>query len=105
MMNLNQNLLNASEEKKDKLKREALNKYQLSTERIDDISKHLIDHFRDKIFPDGHKAMLVCSGRPAAIKYQQTLHRLKEEGYHNFDSKVVVSISSPKTDAHCQRLL
>lgn len=88
----------ASEEKKDKLKREALNKYQLSTERIDDISKHLIDHFRDKIFPDGHKAMLVCSGRPAAIKYQQTLHRLKEEGYHNFDSKVVVSISSPKTD-------
>jgi type I restriction enzyme R subunit len=38
-------------------------------------------------------------GREAAIKYQQTLHRLKEEGYHNFDSKVVVSISSPKTDA------
>ncbi len=89
----------ASEEKKDKLKREALKKYQLSAERIDDISKHLIDHFRDKIFPDGHKAMLVCSGRESAIKYQQTLHRLKVEGYHDFDSKVVVSISSPKTDA------
>ena len=89
----------ASEEKKDKLKREALRKYQLSSERINDISKHLIDHFRDKIFPDGHKAMLVCSGREAAIKYQQTLHRLKEEGHHNFESKVVVSISSPKTDA------
>jgi type I restriction enzyme R subunit len=89
----------ASEEKKDKLKREALRKYQLSSDRIDDISKHLIDHFRDKIFPDGHKAMLVCSGREAAIKYQQTLHRLREEGYHNFESKVVVSISSPKTDA------
>lgn len=89
----------ASEEKKDKLKREALRKYQLSAERITDISKHLINHFRDKIFPDGHKAMLVCSGRESAIKYQQTLHRLKEEGFHSFDSKVVVSIGSPKTDA------
>jgi type I restriction enzyme R subunit len=91
--------VDASEEKKDKLKREALRKYQLSAERIEDISKHLIDHFGNKIYPDGHKAMLVCSGREAAIKYQQTLHRLKEEGYHNFESKVVVSISSPKTDA------
>ena len=93
------NFADASEEKKDKLKREALRKYQLSAERIEDISKHLIDHFRNKIHPDGHKAMLVCSGREAAIKYQQTLHRLKEQGYHNFNSKVVVSISSPKTDA------
>ena len=89
----------ASEDKKDKLKRDALRKYQLSAERIEDICKHLIDHFRDKIFPDGHKAMLVCSGREAAIKYQQTIHRLKEQGYHNFNSKVVVSINAPKTDA------
>jgi type I site-specific restriction-modification system R (restriction) subunit len=36
-------------------------KIPLSSERIDDISKHLIDHFRDKIHPDGHKAMqYVC---------------------------------------------
>jgi len=88
-----------SEDKKDKLKREALRKYQLSAERIQDIAKHIVDHFRDKIFPDGNKGMLVCSGREAAIKYQQVLHSLKEEGYHNFDSKVVVSIGSPKSDA------
>ncbi|TXD83863.1 DUF3387 domain-containing protein [Subsaximicrobium wynnwilliamsii] len=88
-----------SEDKKDKLKREALRKYQLSKERIEVIGKHMIDHFRDKIFPDGHKAMIVCSGRKAAIKYQQTLHQLREEGYHDFDSKVVVSIGSPKSDA------
>lgn len=87
-----------SEEKKDKLKREALRKYQLSTERIEVIGKHMVDHFRDKIYPDGHKAMIVCSGRDAAIKYQQVLNSLKKQGYHNFDSKVVVSISSPKSD-------
>jgi type I restriction enzyme R subunit len=89
----------ASEEKKDKLKREALRKYQLSTERIEAIGKHLLTHFRDKIFPDRHKAMIVCSGRDAAIKYQKTLHELKEQGFHDFDSKVVVSIGSPKSDA------
>ena len=88
-----------SEDKKDKLKSEALRKYQLSTERINVIAKHIIDHYRNKIFPNEHKAMIVCSGRPAAIKYQQTLHKLKEEGYHNFESKVVVSIGSPKSDA------
>jgi type I restriction enzyme R subunit len=87
-----------SEEKKDKLKREALRKYQLSIGRIGDIGKHMIDHFRDKIYPDGHKAMIVCSGREAAMRYQQIFIQLKEEGYHNFDSKVVMSIGSPKSD-------
>ena len=88
----------APEEKKEKLKREALRKYQLSTERIEAISKHLIDHFKGKIYPDSHKAMIVCSGRYAAIKYQQTLTDLRKQGYHNFDSKVVVTIGSPKSD-------
>jgi type I restriction enzyme R subunit len=87
-----------SGEKQDKLKREALRKYQLSAERIEEISKHIIDHYRDKIYPDGHKAMIVCSGRPAAIKYQESLMALKEQGYHDFNSKVVISIGSPKSD-------
>ena len=87
-----------SEDKKDKLKREALRKYQLSAERIDAIGRHMVDHYRDKIFPDGHKAMIVCSGREAAIKYQEVLESLKTQGYHNFDSKVVISIGSPKSD-------
>ncbi len=89
----------ASEEKKDKLKRDALKKYQLSAERINDISKHIINHFKEKIFPDGHKGMLVCNGRESAIKYQQALHDLKEQGYHDFESKVVISIGSPKSDS------
>lgn len=87
-----------SEEKKDKLKRVALKKYSISKERIDNISKHIINNYRDKIFPDKHKAMIVCSGRLAAIRYQETLTRLKDEGYHNFESKVVISIGSPKSD-------
>ena len=87
-----------SEEKRDLLKRKALQKYQLSIERIWDISKHIIDHYRDKIFPDKHKAMIVCSGRDAAVKYQEALLKLKDEGYHNFESKVVISLGTPKND-------
>ncbi len=90
---------NASAEKKDKLKKAALKKYALSSERVIAISKHIIDHFYTKIYKDGHKAMLVCSGRAAAIKYQQVLHKLKADGYHDFEAKVIVSIGSPKTDA------
>ncbi|WP_299124114.1 HsdR family type I site-specific deoxyribonuclease [uncultured Tenacibaculum sp.] len=88
----------ASEEKKDVLKREALRKYQLSSERIAEISKHILAHYKNKIHLDGHKSMLVCAGRAAAIKYQQAFTQLKEEGFHNFESKVVMSIGSPKSD-------
>ncbi|TVZ13950.1 type I restriction endonuclease subunit R [Maribacter sp. MAR_2009_72] len=88
-----------SEDKKDKLKREALRKYQLSAERVDVIGRHMINHYSKKIYPDGHKAMIVCSGREAAIKYQEVLESLKAEGFHDFESKVVISIGSPKSDA------
>src|SRR5690606_30490458 len=42
--------------------------------------------------------MLVCSGREAAIRYQQIILKLKEEGYHDFDTKVIVSLGTPKSD-------
>ncbi|MCD6179068.1 MAG: type I restriction endonuclease subunit R [Bacteroidales bacterium] len=87
-----------SEDKKDKLKSEALRKYQLSKERVDVIGRHIVEHYQNKIYPDGYKAMIVCSGREAAIKYQQTLIKLKQDGVHDFESKVVVSIGSPKAD-------
>ncbi|MEL6255776.1 MAG: type I restriction endonuclease subunit R [Bacteroidota bacterium] len=89
---------NEPEAKKEKLKKEALKKYSLSKARITDICKHIVDHYGSKIYPDEHKAMIVCSGRPAAIRYQQTLHELKEAGYHDFDSKVVISLGTPKSD-------
>jgi type I restriction enzyme R subunit len=80
------------------LKQTALKKYQFSTERIADVSRHIITHFRSKIFAEGHKAMLVCDGRFAAIRYKQAFEKLKGEGFHDFQTKVVVSIGSPKSD-------
>ena len=93
-----ENLGHFSEEKQDKLKREALCKYKLSAERIDAITKHIIDHYSNKIYPDRHKAMIVCDGRPMALKYKKALEKLKQEGYHSFNSKVIISLGSPKSD-------
>lgn len=87
-----------SEDKQDKLKRDALRKYQLSSERIDAIARHMIDHYREKIYPDEHKAMVVCDGRHAAIKYKQAFEALRAEGYHDFDSNVIISLGTPKSD-------
>ena len=89
---------NESEEKKDKLKNEALRKYQYGAQRINDIARHFITHFKEKIYPNGHKAMLVCDGRFGAIRYKQAIEALKEEGFHQFETKVVISIGSPKSD-------
>ena len=87
-----------SEAKKEKLKKEALKRYQFSKERVRAISKHIIKHFNDKIYPDGHKAMIVCQGRYAAAKYKMTFEDLREEGYHDFRSKVIISLGNPKSD-------
>ncbi|SMB92135.1 type I site-specific deoxyribonuclease, HsdR family [Hymenobacter roseosalivarius DSM 11622] len=87
-----------SEEKKGKLKDAALLKYQLSTERVTEIAKHLLTHFRDKIYKDEYKALLVCSGRRAALQYQQVIEQLRQAGFHDFTTKVVVSMGSPKSD-------
>lgn len=87
-----------SDEKKNLLKQHALKKYQLSPERLTDIAKHLLKHFTEKIYANGHKAMLVCDGRFAAIRYKQIFEQLRAEGVHNYDIKVVVSIGTPKSD-------
>jgi type I restriction enzyme R subunit len=93
-----------TEDKRNKLKQAALKKYQISNKRLTEISKHIINHFRDKIRPDGHKAMLVCQGRPMVIRYKEIFEQLKAEGFHNFDSKAIMSIGSPKKDKIAAKL-
>jgi type I restriction enzyme R subunit len=87
-----------SDEKKNKLKQHALTQYATSKERLQQIARHIIDHYRGKIYADGHKAMIVCDGRRAAVRYQQAIQALKEEGYHSFQSKVIITTGNPKSD-------
>ena len=88
-----------SAEKKDKLKRDAIRKYQLSRKRVEEVARHILNHYSEKIYKDGHKAMLVCDGRAATIRYQEAFEKLRSKGVHDFKSKVIISVGSPKTDA------
>ena len=92
----------ASAEKRDKYIKAGLKSYSQSPKRIRAICEHLIDHYQHKIYPDGHKAMIVCDGRAAALAYKKMLETLRTEGKHNFQSKVIVSLGSAKTDKIAQ---
>lgn len=87
-----------SREKQEKLKQEALKKYQLSADRIEKICYHILEHYQSKIYPDGHKAMIVTEGQPAALRYKKTLEKLREKGVHNFQSKLVISLGPAKSN-------
>ena len=88
-----------SEKKQAKLKQEAtsLKKQMTAKQRIKRIAEHIIQHYRDKIYPDRYKGMVVCYNREAAIAYKKAFEALKEGGKHNFNSRVVMSFS-PKKD-------
>ncbi len=88
-----------SEKKQDKLKQEAtsLKKQMTGKQRIKRIAEHIIKHYRDKIYPDRYKGMVVCYNREAAIAYKKAFDKLKEAGKHGFNSRVVMSFS-PKKD-------
>ncbi|MES2649615.1 MAG: type I restriction endonuclease [Bacteroidota bacterium] len=94
----NEKFAGESEEKKHKLKQHALGQYSTSKERLQEIAKHIIDNYRDKIYANRHKAMIVCDGRRAAVRYQEAIEALKEQGYHNFQSQVIITTGNPKTD-------
>jgi len=87
-----------SEKKKAKLKQEALSikKQMTAKHRVKIIAKHIIEHYRNKIRPDGYKAMVVCYNRGAAIAYKKAFDELKEAGKHAFNSRVVMSFSAKK---------
>jgi type I restriction enzyme R subunit len=87
-----------SEEKQAKLKSKAasLDTFLMAKRRVEEIAKHLIGHFRDKIYPDGYKAMLVCHNRYQAIAYQKAFLKLKEQGLNTFETKVIMSLNTKK---------
>jgi type I restriction enzyme, R subunit len=87
-----------SKEKQAKLKQEAtsLKKQMTAKQRIKRIAEHIINHYKNKIYPDGYKGMVVCYNRESAIAYKKAFDKLKEAGKHGFSSRVVMSFSMKK---------
>lgn len=87
-----------SEEKQAKLKSRAasLDTFLMAKRRVEEIAKHIIKHFQEKIYPNNYKAMLVCHNRYQAIAYQKAFLKLKEQGLNSFESKVIMSFDNKK---------
>ena len=87
-----------SEEKQAKLKSKAasLDTFLMAKRRVEEIAKHIIKHFQEKIYPNNYKAMLVCHNRYQAIAYQKAFLKLKEQGLNSFESKVIMSFDNKK---------
>ena len=47
--------------------------------RIEDIMRDILEHYRDTVYPNGFKAQLVCISREACVKYKKAFDRLKAE--------------------------
>lgn len=75
----------------------SLKKFMLAKNRLEHIAGHIIEHYKNKIYPNGQKAMLVCYNREQAIAYKKLFEELKTKGVHNFGTRVVMSFS-PKKD-------
>ncbi len=89
---------NESQKKQAKLKQEAtsLKKYMTGKQRINRIAEHIIEHYKNRIYSDGYKGMVVCYNRPSAIAYKKAFDKLKNDGKHGFNTRVVMSFSLKK---------
>jgi len=55
--------------------------------RIERIAMNIVNHYTEKIQPNGFKAMIVATGRKAAVKYKEALDKLIDPSW----STVVIS--------------
>jgi len=87
-----------SEEKQGYLKKKStsLDIVLLAKRRVEEIAKHIVEHYSRKIYPDGFKAMIVCHNRAQAIAYKKALNKLTEHRLNPYQSKVVMSFDTKK---------
>ena len=87
-----------SEEKEGYLKKRAssLDTILLAKRRIDEVAKHIVEHYTSKIYPDGFKAMIVCHNRKQVIAYKKAFNALAEQGLNPYASKAIMSFEHKK---------
>ena len=87
---------NESKEKQALLKSKATQLDKNANARVEEITKSIVEHYKNKSYLDGFKAMIVCHNRYQAIAYKKALNKLAEQGLNNFQSKVIMSFDTKK---------
>ena len=71
-----------------------------SPERVRGVCEHIVDHYREKVEPNGFKGMIVTFDRECCDLYKKTLDELTEEPEM---TDVVMSVNSGETDYDAYR--
>ncbi|WP_321778484.1 HsdR family type I site-specific deoxyribonuclease [Sulfurimonas sp.] len=87
---------NESAKKQAILKTKATSLDKNATRRVQEIAKSIVEHYKNKSYLDGFKAMIVCHNRYQAIAYKKAFNKLAERGVNNFQSKVIMSFDTKK---------
>ncbi len=95
-----------TEEEREAIKQKYANKQSIAEadERIDEIAKDILKHFKDNIYPNGFKAQIVCVSRRACVKYYDALNKHMTEFFEEpLEVKVIYSCENneqPYLKAH-----
>ncbi|MEA1956180.1 MAG: type I restriction endonuclease subunit R [Campylobacterota bacterium] len=92
----NKSFGNESKEKLSILKAKATQLDKNATRRVEECAKSIVEHYKNKSYLDGFKAMIVCHNRYQAIAYKKAFNKLAEQGQNNFQSKVIMSFDTKK---------
>lgn len=83
-----------SDEEKEAIKNKYANKKTVveADERIDEIAKDMLRHYKEYIYPNGFKAQIVCVSRDACAKYYNAINRhMKDIMGEELECKVIFS--------------
>jgi len=87
---------NESAKKQAILKTKATQLDKNATRRVEEIAKSIVEHYKNKSYLDGFKAMIICHNRYQAIAYKKAFNKLEEQGQNHFQSKVIMSFDTKK---------
>lgn len=83
-----------SDEEREAIKNKYANKKTVveADDRIEEIAKDMLNHYKDYIYPNGFKAQIVCVSRDACVKYYNALKAyMKEIMGEDLECKVIFS--------------
>lgn len=83
-----------SDDEKEAIKNKYANKRTVveADDRIEEIAKDMLKHYKDYIYPNGFKAQIVCVSRDACVKYYNALKaHMKEITGEDLECKVIFS--------------
>lgn len=77
----NQAFEDKTEEEKEAIKQKYVNRTTVAEadDRIEDIAKDILQHYKEQVYPNGFKAQVVCVSREACVKYYNALNKYMEE--------------------------